>query len=98
MIGYNPYRPRRPEPIARVHGVCMKPLILSCLGLFLPAIAGCTYDTDTAKTRPTTRPADAALKDPYGKWSTVDTDITGGGTTNLNKDALRRDWDSLLLK
>lgn len=77
----------------------MKSLILCCIGVALLLTgAGCTYDTDTAKTRPTTRPADAALKDPYGKWSTVDTDITGGGTTNLNKDALRRDWDSLLLK
>ena len=61
-------------------------------------VAGCSYDTDTAKTRTTTRPADAALKDPYGKWSTVDTDITGGGTTNLNKNALQRDLDNFLLK
>jgi hypothetical protein len=72
--------------------------MLSCVGLIVLGGVGCTYDTNTAKTRTTTRPADAALKDPYGKWSTVDTDITGGGMMNLNKDALQRDLDSFLLK
>jgi hypothetical protein len=58
---------------------------------------GCTYDGDK-KAQSTTRPADAAMKDPYGKWSNVDTDISGGGTSNLNRDALKRDMDSLFLK
>jgi hypothetical protein len=66
--------------------------------LAILAAAGCTYETDTAKTRPTTRTSDAALKDPYGKWSNVDTDITGGGVSNLNRDALKKDMDSFLLK
>jgi hypothetical protein len=74
-------------------------LKLSCLGALLVAVVGgCTYDDDTAKTRTTTRPSDAALKDPYGKWSTVDTDITGGGVSNLNRNALKRDVDNFWLK
>lgn len=62
------------------------------------AVVGCTYDNETAKTRPTTRPSEAALRDPYGKWSTVDTDITGGGVSNLNRNALKRDMDNFWLK
>ena len=73
---------------------CMKAFILSVLLV----VAGCTYDDNTSKNRTTTRPADAALKDPYGKWSNVDTDITGGGVSNLNNNALKRDMDSFWLK
>lgn len=58
---------------------------------------GCTYNGDAAP-QSTTRPADAALKDPYGKWGSVNTDISGGGISNLNRDALKRDTDSFLLK
>lgn len=63
-------------------------------GLF---IAGCTYDGDE-QSKTTTRPSDRALADPYGKWSNVNTDISGGGTSNLNRDALKRDVDSFWLK
>jgi hypothetical protein len=92
--------------MARVHGVVMMFKSrksqggmgkLVCPWLLL-LLVGCTYDNDSAKNRPTTRPADAALKDPYGKWSTVDTDITGGGVSNLNRDALKRDVDNFWLK
>jgi hypothetical protein len=58
---------------------------------------GCTYEGDPVQ-QSTTRPADAALKDPYGKWSNVNQDISGGGVSNLNRDALKRDMDSFFLK
>lgn len=59
---------------------------------------GCTNNGDP-KPAPTTRTSEAALKDPYGKWSSdINTDLTGGGTSNLNHDALKRDWDNFLLK
>ena len=74
----------------------MGKLVCPCLLLVFIGI-GCTYDGDK-KAQSTTRPADAAMKDPYGKWSNVDTDISGGGTSNLNRDALKRDMDSLFLK
>ncbi len=72
-------------------------LLTAALTLATLLAIGCTYNGDNAP-QSTTRPADAALKDPYGKWSNVNPDISGGGTTNLNRDALKRDWDSFLLK
>jgi hypothetical protein len=81
----------------------MRTPLPTSIALSLAALAallaiGCTYENDAAK-RPTTRTSDAALADPYGKWSgNVNTDITGGGTNNLNRDALKRDMDSFLLK
>jgi hypothetical protein len=71
--------------------------LLSAVALGLVAVAGCTYDSDD-KTKATTQPANTALRDPYGKWNAVNTDVSGGGTTNLNRDALKRDIDSILLK
>ena len=86
--------------MARVHGVVMMFNWRNVvgLGMLILIAGGCTYDNDSAKTRPTTRPSEAALKDPYGKWSTVDTDITGGGVSNLNRNALKRDMDNFWLK
>jgi hypothetical protein len=63
------------------------------------AAIGCTYNGDPkpqATTRPT--PAEQAAKDPAFKHNAVNTDISGGGVSNLNRDALKRDWDSFLLK
>lgn len=71
-------------------------LLSASLVVALFAAAGCTYNDD--KTKPTTKPADNALRDPYGKWTTVDTDISGGGSSNLNRDAIHRDVDNFLLK
>jgi len=66
------------------------------LGLIVFSV-GCTYEGDRQSSA-TTKPADAALRDPYGKWTNVNTDISGGGTSNLNRDALKRDIDNFLLK
>lgn len=66
--------------------------ILLALGALLPAACSST------PSQPTTRTSDAAMKDPYGKWSNVDTDITGGKTSEFNKDAFNRDLDHFLLK
>ena len=69
---------------------------ISIVVLIAAISGGCTYEGDK-KVQSTTKPSDAALADPYGKWGTVNTDITGGGTANLNRDALKRDTDSTLL-
>ena len=66
------------------------------LSLFFLAI-GCA-DSDPSKNHPTTRTSDAALQDPFGKWSNVDTNISGGNTGHLDKDALQKDVDRVLLK
>lgn len=65
---------------------------LLALGALLPAACS------TTPSKPTTRTSDAALKDPYGKWSNVDTDISGGKTSDFNKEAFNRDLDHFLLK
>jgi hypothetical protein len=63
---------------------------------------GCTFEGDKIPTtRPTTRTSDAALRDPYGKWSQFDPnerDIGGGDLNNYNKDAMKRDVDHFWLK
>jgi hypothetical protein len=75
----------------------MKNAAVVFVGLGVVAFVGCTYDGDQ-KAQSTTRPSDAAWQDPYGKkWTDVNTDISGGGISNLNKDALKRDVDSTLL-
>jgi hypothetical protein len=69
------------------------PLLLSLLFVAI----GCA-DSNRSKAQPTTRTSDAAIHDPFGKWSNVDTDISGGNTGNLDKNALQRDVDRVLLK
>ncbi len=71
--------------------------LLSALALVLLVIAGCTYEGDN-KPKASSQPAEAALKNPYVNWNNTSTDVSGGGTTNLNRDALKRDIDNLLLK
>ena len=77
----------------------LKPCVL--LSAFATAalfvVVGCTYEGDPVA-QSTTRPADAAIRDPYGKWSNVNPDVSGGGINNLNRDALKRDMDSVFLK
>ena len=76
----------------------LKPCVLwSVVAVAALLAVGCTYENDRAP-QSTTRPADAAIKDPYGKWSNVNQDVSGGGVSNLNRDALKRDMDSFLLK
>ena len=70
-------------------------LVLAPLSVVAIAI-GCA-DSDH-KAKPTTRTSDAAVQDPFGKWSNVDTDISGGNTGHLDKDALQKDVDRVLLK
>lgn len=79
--------------------------VLVCGSLF-----GCTTaDEGPSEAR---KGQDAALKDPFnvgpdaksmsrkpGAYDDVDpTDISGGGTTELNKRALKRDWDAVMGK
>jgi len=71
--------------------------LCSLFALGLLAAAGCTYDGDV-KPESTTKPAEGAVREPFGKWSSVNTDVSGGGTSNLNRDALKRDVDNFLLK
>jgi hypothetical protein len=75
------------------------PLIFSTLAFAALLALGCTYNNaNDATTRPTSRPGDAALRDPFGKWSNVDQNVSGGGINNLDRDALKRDMDSVFLK
>ena len=71
-------------------------VVLGPLSVVAIAI-GCA-DSDRSKAKPTTRTSDAALQDPFGKWSNVDTDVSGGNTGDLDKKALQRDVDRVLLK
>jgi hypothetical protein len=73
----------------------LKPCLVSAAAALLAV--GCTYNGDPVS-QSTTKPADAALKDPYGKWTNVNPDVSGGGISNLNRDALKRDTDSVFLK
>ena len=70
-------------------------VIVGPLSVVVIAI-GCA-DSDH-KAKPTTRTSDAALQDPFGKWSNVDTNISGGNTGDLDKNALQKDVDRVLLK
>jgi hypothetical protein len=74
-----------------------KLLSLAPCPLSLLIAIGCS-DTQRSTTRPTTRTSDAALNDPFGNWSKVDTDISGGNTNQLDKDGMKRDVDRILLK
>ncbi len=47
---------------------------------------------------PTTRTSDAALTDPYGKWSKVDTNISGSDTGKPEKGGWKDDLDRFLMK
>ena len=71
-------------------------VVLGPLSVVVIAV-GCA-DSQRDGKQPTTRTSDAALRDPFGNWSKVDTDISGGNTADLNKDALRRDVDRVLMK
>ena len=66
------------------------------LSLLLIAL-GCS-DTQQSGNRPTTRTSEAALSDPFGNWTKVDTDISGGNTSHPDKGGLKKDVDRFLLK
>jgi hypothetical protein len=72
-------------------------LLAALLALVLIVAVGCSYDGDI-KAESTTKPADGAIRDHYGKFINVNTDVSGGGTSNLNHDAMKRDLDNFLLK
>ena len=62
-------------------------------------IVGCAdADRSAGTTRPTTRTSDAALQDPWGNWSKVDTNISGSHTGDPQKEGLKGDLDRMLLK
>ena len=74
-------------------------LFVSILAFAALLALGCTYNSSgDATTQPTTRPGDAALRDPFGKWTNVNQNISGGGINNLDRDALKHDTDSFFLK
>jgi hypothetical protein len=60
-------------------------------------IVGCS-DAQRPAVQPTTRTSDAALRDPFGNWSKVDTDISGGDTGHLDKKGMKDDLDRFLLR
>lgn len=77
----------------------LPPILASVLLLVTLLALGCTYNnSDPSSTQPSSRPGDAALRDPFGKWSNVNQNVSGGGINNLDRDALKRDTDSFFLK
>jgi hypothetical protein len=60
-------------------------------------IIGCA-DSQHPTTRPTTRTSDAALNDPFGNWSKVDTDVSGGHTKDYKDQSIKGDVNRVLLK
>jgi hypothetical protein len=56
------------------------------------ALFGCSSDTPSSQDDPTTR----ALSDPMNYSPNQDDDITGGGLTDFNKDAFKKDMDHVL--
>ena len=78
----------------------LKRRLLSVVGGPLSVVVvviGCS-DTSREGGGATTRTSDAALREPFGNWSNVDTDISGGNTGELNKGALKRDVDRVLMR
>ena len=73
--------------VSRIISVAMS------LALSSAIVAGCGYDAPPDQSKAATQPSDAALHDPYGKWSGVNTNVSGGG-----RDALKHDVDNFLLK
>ena len=69
---------------------------LICVHLWL-TLSGCSSDK-----HPTTRPAsasdrqDAALRDPFGYSPGIDNDISGGGVSEFDRKAMRKDIDHVL--
>lgn len=91
MMAHLLHRIQRPLPAAR------RPVGLALIILAFALGAGCASD------KPTTRPAnlsdraDQALRDPFGYEPMKDKeDVSGGGLTDLNKDALKKDVDHVL--
>lgn len=89
-----------PRPLATLISA-RRLLPLGCLCVVAWA-AGCAQDQHA---KPTTRPASAsqrqdhAMRDPFNyrpDWH--DTDISGGGTTDLDRQGLKRDVDNALLR
>ena len=70
-------------------------LVVLSLSMSLLMLPACSSSPTAG---PTTRTSDAALKDPYGKWSNVDTNISGGDTPKPEKGGWKDDLDRLLMK
>lgn len=79
-----------------------------CSSVLLCSLVLVSSGCESEETGPSARERqDAALKDPFSynpdaelmngpKHEDVDpTDISGGGTGNLDKKALKRDWDTI---
>jgi len=72
-------------------------LLTLCASISLLMLSA-SCSSDPAAKGPTTRTSDAALTDPYGKWSNVDTNISGGDTPKPEKGGWKDDLDRLFLK
>ena len=73
--------------------------ILASMLLLLGAPLACTNSGASADKKATTRTSEAALTDPYGKWSNVDTNISGNGpAAKPDKGGWKEDLDRLLMK
>jgi hypothetical protein len=67
--------------------------LATSMALSTVIIAGCGYDAPPDSSKAATQPSDAALRDPYGKWTGVNTNVSGGG-----REGMKHDIDNFLLK
>lgn len=75
----------------------MSAVWIGLTGAMLLCAVGCAGHGDGPTTRPTGAPArDEALRDPFNYRPAGDfPDISGGGLTDLDMDALRRDLNNV---
>lgn len=73
--------------------------LLASILLLTGVPLACTNSGAPADKKATTRTSEAALTDPYGKWSNVDTNISGDGpSAKPDKGGWKDDLDRLLMK
>ena len=72
--------------------------LISCLAAMTAMLCLAIGCAEESNPKPTTRSSDA-LKDPFNyKPFDDDTGISGGGIGDLDKKALKKDWDHVWLR
>lgn len=72
--------------------------LISCLGSTIAVLCMAIGCAEESKPKPTTTSSDA-LKDPFNyKPFDDDNSVSGGGIGDLNKKALKKDWDNVWLR
>jgi hypothetical protein len=69
-------------------------LFASLALVIIASLAGCAENSGNQSNA--SRRADEAIRDPWGYQTSPPTDITGGDTGHLDRDAMQRDVDHFL--